>query len=306
MGTKFVSDYGSPIADIIRSFGIEVHLYADDTQLYLAFKPSVTESLALETLQYCICYVRAWMASNFLKLNDDKTEFLIIGSSNQLKKVTTTGLKVGTVDVSPSASARNIGAHFDTTLKLDKHVNAICCAAWSQIRNIGKIRKYLSDEHTATLIHAFVTTKLDHNNSLLYGCSKQLISKLQKIQNTAAKLVTKKKKFDHVTPILRELHWLPVIHRINYKIALLVYKCLNDQGPAYLKDLLHFYKPSRSLRSAKSLLLTVPRVKLTYGMRSFSYAAPTIWNDLPINIRSAKTTDAFKSQLKSYYFKTAF
>jgi len=306
LGPTFFSDYSSPLAELIRSFGVKVHLYADDSQLFLAFKPGIDEDVAISKLEECILHVRSWMAQNFLKLNDDKTEFLIIGSRHQLAKVKTKSIRVGLSEIQSSDCARNIGAWFDSTFKLEHHVNTTCRAAWNQLRTIGKVRRYLTEKHTTSLVHAFVTTKLDHNNSMLYGCSKALKVKLQKVQNAASKLVTKKQKFDHVTPILRELHWLPVEQRIIFKIALLVYKCLQGIGPSYLTELLEKYEPGRDVRSAQGNTLRVPRLKLTYGVRSFSHAGPIVWNSLPLSIRKCETVSSFKKHLKTHLFTLAF
>jgi hypothetical protein len=306
LGPDFFKDYSSPTADLIRAFGVQVHLYADDTQLYLAFKPGPSESVAVETLELCIESVKNWMAENYLKLNADKTEFMILGSRQQLSKVNITELQVGDAKVTPCECARNIGAWMDPTLKMKHQVSATCRAAWNHLRNIGKIRIYLSDEDTKRLVHSLITNKLDHNNSLLYGANKTLIARLQRIHNAAAKLITRRKKYDHVTPILKELHWLPIESRIVYKIALLVYKCLHSQGPAYLSDLLTLYQPSRALRSSSALALVVPRTRLTYGSRAFSYSGPTVWNSLPLLTRESPSLDIFKSRLKTHLFNLSF
>ena len=264
LGPEFFSDYGSPLADLIRSFGIQVHLYADDTKLYLAFKPGSSETTAMENIETCIEHVRRWMTSNFLKLNDDKTEFIIVGSKQQLTKVSSNSVRVGDVDILHAESVKNIGAWFDSSFKLDKQISMTCRSAWHHIRNIEKVGKYLCFETTATLFHAVVTTKLDQNNSLLVNSPKTLLQKLQKVQNAAAKLVSRKRKFDSVTPLLQELHWLPIEQRIQYKVALLVYKSLNGCGPLYLAELLKHYSPAHDLRSAASKLLFVPKIKSTY------------------------------------------
>ena len=167
-----------------------------------------------------------------------------------------------------------------------------------------KIRKYLSLEAASSLIHAFITSRLDNGNSLLAGLPDNQIKKLQKVQNTAARILTRTPKFEHISQIIRDLHWLPVEQRITFKILLLTYKCLNNLAPQYLSELLHKYHPPRALRSADNLNLTVPATRLkTYGDRSFSKCAPTLWNPLPLNIKSACSLDSFKSQLKSHLFK---
>ena len=134
-----------------------------------------------------------------------------------------------------------------------------------------------------------------------------LVAKLQRVQNVAARIVTGTKKHSHITPILRELHWLPVKFRIEYKIGLIVFKCLHAMGPSYLAELLHPYVPTRSLRSASKGLLQVPKSRLvTFGARSFASFAPGLWNDLPYALRNLESLDIFKSMYKTYLFNKCF
>ena len=152
-----------------------------------------------------------------------------------------------------------------------------------------------------------MTAKLDNLNSLLYGLPDSKIKQLQHIQNSAARLVEKVRKFDNTTPILKKLHWLPVAFRIEYKILLLCFKCLNDLGPKYLAELLIPYVPTRSLLSLDKKLLVEPKSRLkSYGDRSFSICAPRLWNKLPMSLRECEKVDTFKSNLKTYSFKQAF
>ncbi len=129
------------------------------------------------------------------------------------------------------------------------------------------------------LVHAFMTSRLDYCNALLGGCPASSIHKLQIVQNAAARVLTRSRKYDHITPILQSLHWLPMKFRISYKIVLLTYKDLNDLAPAYLTNLLSRYNPTRSLRSQNSGFLVLPRIaKSTKGGRTFSYLAPKLCN----------------------------
>ena len=115
------------------------------------------------------------------------------------------------------------------------------------------------------LVHAFMTSRLDYCNALLAGCPASSINKLQLVQNAAARVLTRSRKYDHITPILSSLHWLPIKFRIDYKVLLMTYKALNGLAPVYLTDLLSPYNPSRSLRSQNSGLLVVPRIsKFTF------------------------------------------
>ena len=184
------------------------------------------------------------------------------------------------------------------------HISAVVKSCNYQLRCIGRIRQYLSQEAASNLIHAFISSRLDYSNALLSGLPDTLISKLQRIQNTAARILTKTKKYDHITPILHELHWLTVDKRIDFKILLLTYKCLNNLAPPYLCELLEVYQPGRTLRSANEHKLKVPRTRLkTYGDRAFAYKAPVLWNTLPEDIQCAQSLDSFKCKLKSFLFR---
>jgi hypothetical protein len=244
------------------------------------------------------------MNRNRLKLNDSKTEFIIFGTRSKLTKIKTTSVQVGDEQISAVKQVRNIGAFFDCELKMDTQVKNMCKSAWLHIYNISKIRNYLTVDQAKSVVHAYVTSKLDANNALLAGATSELKSQLQRVQNAAAEVITRSSKQDHVTPLLYNLHWLPIEDRITFKILLLTYKSLNNEGPVYLKDLLKFYKPPLNLRSSENTLtLNIPRTKLvTYGDKAFSVIAAVEWNKLPPWIQSSESTKSFKSRLKTRMF----
>ena len=163
---------------------------------------------------------------------------------------------------------------------------------------------YLSRDAIKTLTSAFVLSRIDCCNSLLAGCPKQLIHKLEKVQNNSARLICRTPKSDHISPVLHILHWLPVDQRIDYKLLLLAFRCVNNDGPSYLSDLLKFYISSRQLRSSSDFrLLRIPSFRLkSFGQRKFSHQASVQWNSLPISLRHSNSTSAFKSALKTHLF----
>ena len=172
-----------------------------------------------------------------------------------------------------------------------------------------RIKKYLSRSVTETVVHAFITSRIDYCNSVLYGLPNSHIMKLHRIQNAAARLVTGSPKYFHVTPLLFHLHWLPISYCIKFKILLLTFNCLNGVAPNYLTDLISIKKRSRySLRSNESLLLELSstRTRPTLGDRAFQSAAPLPWNALPSTIRNIKTLHTFKTAIKTYFFNLAF
>ena len=298
--------YISELGDIIRKHGLQYHMYADDTQLYITF-PRMDMEASLKRLEACVREIDEWMVAHKLKQNGDKTEVLCTCTPKDSTHVALRPLEISGVDIEPVGCVRNLGVHLDSSLNMNRHVSAVCSAAYLHIRNLGNIRHLLTQSVTEKLVHAFITARLDYCNSLLYGLPATLIQRLQRIQNTAARLVTLTKRDEHITPILKDLHWLPVDQRIIYKVLLLTYRSVHGSAPLYLTELVTTYAPSRSLRSASKHLLREPKTRLKrFGDRAFSRAAPTLWNQLPDSLRSSTSLDSFKSQLKTHLFCNAY
>ncbi len=187
-----------------------------------------------------------------------------------------------------SSTVKSRGVILDSNLSFENHISHVTKTAFFHLRNIAKLQNKLTVSDAERLFHAFMTSRLDYCNALL-GCPASSINKLQIVQNAAARVLSRSRKYD-ITPILQSLHWLPIKFRISYKILLLAYKALNDLAPAYLTNLLSRYNPTCSLRSQNSGLLVVPRIaKATKGGRTFSYLAPKDWNSLPDNVRGSDT-----------------
>ena len=217
-------------------------------------------------------------------LNDDKTKFLIIDTRQQLSKVSIQSIKIGQTEVSPVASARNVGTLFDTHLDMGTHITKICNSAFYYLCNIRHIRKHLSRESTEKLVHAlsFISSRLDYCDSPLYGILEYQTSKLQRVTNASARLRYRAHKFYRITPLLTELHWLPVRFRTHYKIILITFKILHGLLPKYLSDLISIQQPlSYNLRrNDNGRLLERPsaKTKKTMGDRAFQVAAPFLWH----------------------------
>ncbi len=209
--------------------------------------------------------------------------------------------------VNSSSSVRNLGVLFDSNLSIDSHISSICKTAFFHLKNISKLRPMLSISNAEIFIHAFSTSRLDYCNALLGGCSAHLVKKLQMVQNAAARVLTRTRKYDHISPVLSTLHWLPIKHCIDFKILLITYKALNGLAPQYLSELLSHYCPPSPLRSQNSGHLIIPRIsKSTVGGRSFFYLGPKLWNNLPINVGEVDTLCQFKSRLKTNLFNLAY
>lgn len=263
-------------------------------------------------IEQCVAELREWMMINKLALNDKKTEIVHFHSKfpRKIEFERVTELNVGESPITTCNKVRNLGFHFDEFLSLNDHISSICKSVLYSLFKIGRIRKFLDRKNTETLVHALITSRLDFCNSLLHNLKpiNTTLDKLQFLQNSAARLVTRTGLYEHITPILRELHWLPICQRTKFKILLITYKCLNGQAPIYLSELLVKWSPRRQTRQA----ITQNELRLEhsiydgcdfYGSRAFSVAAPILWNALPINIRNCVTVESFKSNLKTHLFK---
>ena len=298
--------YMLPLGLIIQNHGLKFHSYADDTQLYLSTR-SITPA-TVSTITKCLSAIKTWMTANFLKLNYNKSEIIIIGPKSLLASSQDFALSIAGHTVNTSLQIRNLGFIFDPTLTFKPHIRHITKTAFFHLRNIARLRPTLSTSAAETLIHAFITSRLDYCNSLLYGLPSSVLQKLQYVQNSAARLLTHTGSRQHITPVLQQLHWLPVQQRIHYKVLLITYKALNNLAPPYLTDLLQHHRPSRCLRSA-DLNLLKPITKSTHrtlGDRAFAIAAPTLWNSLPIHIRNSDSLNTYKKLLKTHLFQLAY
>ena len=165
-----------------------------------------------------------------------------------------------------------MGVVIDRQMSLAAHVSALCRSGYHQLRQLRPVVGSLSADASKTLVHAFISSRLDYCNSLFYGIADGLLKKLQSIQNAAARLITGTRRRDHITPVLQQLHWLPVRKRIDFKVACLVFKSLTGQAPEYLSDDCRLI--SGSLRSADTRTCIVPRTYNHFGDRSFSVSGP--------------------------------
>ena len=214
------------------------------------------------------------------------------------------GLKIGESVIEPSSSIRNLGIVFDSCLKMDLHVSSICRTVNYHLRNIARIRRFIDRKTCAHAVRSLVLSRLDYGNSLLAGMSRANVQRFQILQNRAARLIYCVNRRTSASPLLRELHWLPVQQRIDFKTLLHVYNCVQKTAPLYLQEILHTHKPGRiGLRSSRETTrLDVPITKRVIANNAFSVIGPKLWNALPIQVRQAPNVQAFKKQLKTHLF----
>ena len=264
------------------------------------------DALVLST-ESCVQAVKQWTLQNKLQLNEDKTEALLIDPSHRCPSPPSS-LCFGQSSVPFSECARNLGVMFDQTMSMKAQVDKICQSTYIELRRIASIRQFLTNEATKTLVTSLILSRLDYCNSLLAGIPQKHIDRLQRVMNCAARLITRSSKREHVTPLLVELHWLPIARRIEYKIATVCFNVISNTAPTYLSELFHLYVPSRALRSASDTrVFRIPNTrKKSQGQRSLSYMGPVTWNSLPFSVRHADTLSSFKSQLKTHLFSISY
>ena len=275
-------------------------------QLYVPFNVSnLLESQDVKAkLDACTSDIDKWFLSNRLKLNNKKTEVILFQPPAQKRR---NSLPIVTLvdgkEVKPVTNIKSLGVFLDDTLKLTEQVSFMTSCAHFHLRRISAKRSIFSRRITETLVNALVLSRLDYCNSLICGLPNKMIQKLQRVQNAAAKLVMLARKRDHVTPLLRQLHWLPMLYRSQFKILVLVYKIIHGMSPDYLRPLITRYSPTRQLRSSGELLLRRPACPRTkYGERAFCQLSPTLWNCLPLDIRHSDSLPDFKRKLKTHFY----
>ena len=303
LGPLLFSLYTSPIGNIASSFNISLQQYADDTQLFFA-ATSLSFQTSLREFELCLDTLHSWFCHNGLALNSDKSEAIIFGTWQKLRSYPSPpGISISGSKVQLSNNIKTLGVTLDNHLTLSKHISDVCRSAFYHTRALRHIRRSLNTDDMARAVAvSLIQSRLDYANSLLHGTSQTNLNKLQRVQNSLARIVLRLHPRHPSQDLLSGLHWLPIEHRITFKLATITYKALSTNQPSHLSSLLHPYLPTRTLRSADQHYLAIPRCSTEFGKRAFSYAAPSIWDRIPLEIRSSPSIDSFKRKLKSHLF----
>ena len=303
LGPMLITMYIEPLSAIIYSHSIMHHSFADDLQLQM-FAPPDGISELLHSMQSCISDVKALATANMLKLDDNKIELMLV-TSKRTKHLhnLSTSITIGNAQVPFKQSVKNFGFTLDCHLTMNAHVTNIARTCYFELRRLASIRRFLTSTATATLASAFVLSRIDNCNSLLFGSTHDVTSHMQRMQNYAARVILCLPKSSSITAHLKSLHWLPGKVRSTYKIACLCYHFHSSTAPSYVTDMLH-KKPSHTHNNRSSsytmpLLNRPARSMAPLGDRSFSFASSSVWNSIP---NDAPSQSSFMSCLKTFLF----
>ena len=296
--------YTKPLSAIIDSHSIIHHSSADDLQLQMSAPPDRIFEL-LYSMQSCISDVKAWATANMLKVNDNKTELMLVTSkrTNNLHSLPTS-ITIGNYQIPFKQYVKNLGFTLDCHLTMNAHVSNIARTCYFELHRLASIRRFLTSTATATLVSAFALSRIDYCNSLLFGSTHDVTSHFQRIQNNAARVILRLPKSSSITIHIKSLHWLHVKVGSTYKIASLCYHCHISTAPSYVTDMLH-RKPLHT-RNTRSSSYTMPLLnrpahsKATLGDRSFYFASSSVWNSIPNDVWCAPSLSSFNSRLKTY------
>jgi len=311
LGPVLFTLYTQPLVEIFLRRGINYHLYADDIQFYLTFNLNEhcnSFPAAQREVEDCIYEVQSWLSSNFLKLNNDKTEILIL-RTNKHDSITDLNVPfdLGGCNITCKEVVKNIGCFMDCRLGMESHINNVARTCFMCIRQLYKVKKYVPPQSLKKLVHALVINRVDYLNGLYGGLPLGTTARLQRCLNSAARLISGKNRRESVTPVLKDLHWLPVKYRIQFKLLVLIHKVVKHKSPMYLLNSLTLYSPTRDLRSLNDVTFVVDEVRYKkYGGRRFSVYGAKLWNDLPRYIRTISSTVTFRKKLKTLLYQKAF
>jgi len=297
--------YTADLLRLVRSHDLDPHLYADDTQIYGSCAPGETAQLLLR-VSACINDAATWMSANRLQLNADKTEVIWCTSSRRQHQIPTTPLAICSDVVTPVHSVRDLGIYIDSDLLMRTHVSKTVSGCFAMLRQIRSIRRSVTKPVLQSLVVSLVLSRVDYGSATLAGLPDRQLNRLQSVLNAAARLIFSARKYDHVTPLLTDLHWLRFPQRIDFRLAVLAFRCLHGMAPEYLASELcrvSDLESRRHLRSASTARLEVPLAKhSTIGDRAFPIAASLVWNALPSRITALSSLPVFRRELKTELF----
>lgn len=307
--------YTKDLKKIANNFGLSIQLYADDSQLYISFNPTDTMevTLKIEAITNCLNEIKQWMVHHFMKLNDDKTKFIVLGKRTQQDLCSELSLPFSDFTIEQtdlkSKVVESLGIKLDQNLSMKRQANDVSKKTFWTLSNLGNFRHYLTEKLKITLVKTLILSKVDYCNALFAGSNKTIVRKLKNVIENAVRFIYNIRDWSvDLQPYYLKCHIMPIELRIQYKVCLLVHKALGGTAPPYMRDLLVLYHENpnkQSLRAYadKRLLLRQSSKETKIRRKMFSYHAPIYWNSLPHDLRHCSVTTMFKRNLKTHYFR---
>ena len=307
--------YTKDLKKIADAYGLSIQLYADDSQLYIVFdvKNDNDKTAKLELIEQCLNKIKHWMVQHFMKLNENKTQFIVLAKNSIIPLCNKISLQIpGSIieqSQSVNESLKSLGVKLDTNLDMIRQINDVKMKCFWTLSNIRRFGQYLDENLKITLVKTLILSKVDYCNALYAGVSQYGIRKLKSIIDNSVRFIYNINDWTiDLLPYYQKAHILPIRLRIQYKVCLLVHKALNGTAPLYLRELLHLYRDEPSKKSLraftdKTLLMKSHLMETKITRRMFSFHAPTMWNSLPVTLRNTENTEKFKKDLKTYLFQ---
>ena len=265
-----------------------VQCYVDDTKLLLSFRLQDQSCIVADINRY-LTKIRNWCFDNQILLNPDKTKLLVCGSKHGVSKTRNFKLSFLGKQLTPVDVARDLGVILNTSLTFGDHVAATVASCMSRLGQINRVKHCFDNRTLIIIVNALVFSKPFYCSSVWSNTSQSNIAKLQAVQNFACRIVSGSKKYDHVTPILRQLKWLPVKQHMYYRDSIMAFKCMNGLAPGYLSDQFTKRSSISTRKTRNSQLLNIPLFKTAPGQRTFYYRMASLWNALPQNIKLSQS-----------------
>ena len=302
---------------IAAKYGLKIKLYADDSQLYISFHPQRPSELddVTKRINACLEEIKTWMVNNYMKLNEDKTELLIMGRPHILKKFDLeVSLQFGSTVIIPTECKgdnwKSLGVKLDRSLTMERQINSVKQKCYWTMTNLRTIGRYLDESVKLMMVKQLVVSKIDYCNALYMNLPKTRLKKLGSLLNNGVRFIYNVTDRDvDLLPYYKKAHILPIQERIFFKVCLLAYKIIHGSAPPYLQELVerdcNEAGRTRSTSTVDDFRLKVPKIPLmnpSLMSRRFTYYAPISWNSLPLEIRSISTVFTFKRILKNYLY----
>ena len=317
--------YIEELQDLVKPFGLRIKLYADDSQLYISLVPTDEENwnAVKERIEECLLSVKTWMSEHWLKCNEAKTEFLLLGKNSALDKlVFQPTVDFGGVEINPveftGTAGKTLGVLLDSNLSMERQINSVKRQCGMLLKNLWQVNRCLDKSTKILLVKQLIISRLDYCNILYCGLPKKLLDSLQRVLNSCVRFVYGLHGHqDSYMPYLKEIHVLPIEQRVKFKVCLMAYKIVHGLAPGYLQDQVPVDDGLQVIRTTRGSAwpdghkLKYPKlssVNATSKLRRRrpSVCLPEVWNKIPLELRALESIESFKSRLKTCLFTEAF